>query len=102
MREPSFTPGPWDAAWFAKLLRDLHNQPYSDYLADEQRDGFNYPGWTLRNDDADGRLIAAAPALYEALRRVMDTYGFDPSIDSSIWNEAAEALSLALGGSPNA
>src|SRR3546814_2799036 len=34
--------------------------------------------------EANARLIAAAPDLLEALQLVWDTYGMDPSVDSSI------------------
>lgn len=88
MREPAFTPGPW--RW------------HGEQLVGGQFTIARSVEWWNGNRDANAHLIAAAPALYEALRRVMDTYGFDPSIDSSIWNEAAGALSLALGESPNA
>jgi hypothetical protein len=44
---------------------------------------------------ANARLIAAAPELLEALERVRDTYGFDPSIDSSIWQEVYAAIKKA-------
>jgi hypothetical protein len=45
----------------------------------------------------NAHLIAAAPELYEALERVCDTYGFDSSTDSSIWQEAFAALAKARG-----
>src|SRR3546814_2474354 len=37
--------------------------------------------------EANARLIAAAPDLLEALQLVWDTYGMDPSVDSSIRSE---------------
>jgi hypothetical protein len=40
---------------------------------------------------SNARLIAAAP------ERVCDTYGFDASTDSSIWQEAFAALAKARG-----
>lgn len=46
---------------------------------------------------ANLRLIAAAPDMFEALERVCDAYGFDPSIDSSIWQDAFAALARARG-----
>lgn len=49
--------------------------------------------------NANGRLIAAAPYLLEALQLVMDTYGFDSSTDSAIWKTAAAAIAKAEGRS---
>ena len=40
--------------------------------------------------------------LYGALERVTDAYGFDPSIDSSIWQEVQAGLRLARGETVNA
>jgi len=42
-------------------------------------------------------LSAAAPELYEALQLVWDTYGMDPSVDSSIWQTVRAALAKARG-----
>lgn len=47
----------------------------------------------------NARLIAAAPELLEALQLVWDAYGFDPSVDSSIWQAAREAIAKATGAS---
>lgn len=35
--------------------------------------------------------------MLEALKRVADAYGFDPSIDSSIWQEVFAAITKAEG-----
>lgn len=43
------------------------------------------------------RIRDAAPELLEALKRVADAYGFDPSIDSSIWQEVFAAITKAEG-----
>src|SRR3546814_14179116 len=48
--------------------------------------------------EANARLIAAAPDLLEALQLVWDTYGMDPSVDSSIWQTARAAIAKATGG----
>src|SRR3546814_17595280 len=45
--------------------------------------------------EANARLIAAAPDLLEALQLVWDTYGMDPSVDSSIWQTARAAIAKA-------
>jgi hypothetical protein len=44
------------------------------------------------------RLIAAAPELLDALKLVADTYGFDPSVDSSIWQTVFAAIAKAEAG----
>jgi hypothetical protein len=46
---------------------------------------------------ANARLIAAAPDLLEALQLVVDTYGFDSSTDSAIWQTACAAIAKAEG-----
>ena len=48
-------------------------------------------------DCPDARLIAAAPELLEALQLVWDTYGMDPSVNSSIWQTVSAAISKATG-----
>lgn len=48
-------------------------------------------------DSANARLIAAAPELLEALGLVWDAYGFDPSIDSGIWQTVQSAIAKATG-----
>lgn len=44
-------------------------------------------------------LADAAPDLLAVLERVWDAYGFDPSIDSSIWQDVRAAISRARGES---
>ena len=44
---------------------------------------------------ANARLIAAAPDLLAALQLIVDTYGFDSSVDSAIWQTAFNALDKA-------
>lgn len=46
---------------------------------------------------ANAQLIAAAPELLNALVLVVNTYGWDPSIDSAIWQTAFAAIAKALG-----
>lgn len=46
---------------------------------------------------ANAALIAAAPDLLAALQLVWDTYGFDPSIDSAIWQTVRAAIARATG-----
>lgn len=46
-------------------------------------------------NDGNSFVIAAAPCLLDALQTVWDAYGFDPSIDSSIWQTVQAALTRA-------
>ncbi len=46
---------------------------------------------------ADARLVAAAPELLDALKLIVDTYGFDSSTDSAIWKTAHAAITKATG-----
>lgn len=54
-------------------------------------------GWLVctTSSDDDAKAIAACPDLYDALLLVWDTYGLDPSIDSSIWQTVVGALKKA-------
>ena len=80
-----FTTGSWEAC---------ERGDYADggivILGDDRRIAVVY-----QEDDAT--LIAAAPELYEALELVLDTYGFDSSTDSSIWQTVTAALAKARG-----
>jgi len=51
----------------------------------------------IAEQDATARLLGAAPELYDALELVWDTYGMDPSVDSSIWQTVRAALAKARG-----
>lgn len=44
---------------------------------------------------ANARLMAAAPDMLDALQLVLDTYGFDSSTDSSIWQTVTAAIAKA-------
>lgn len=46
---------------------------------------------------AAARLATAAPKMLDALQLVLDTYGFDSSTDSSIWQTVVEAIGAAKG-----
>jgi hypothetical protein len=68
MAEQKHTPGPWHA----KL--DSESDEADDYKV-VRGDGY-YPV-ASHMWEADARLIAAAPALLEALRSVVNAYGLD-------------------------
>lgn len=93
----AFTPGPWDAGWWGCLLRDLHNFAPS-FIEEERREGFGYPGYGYGDEYADGRLIAAAPELYEALEWCVNHNGECLGDHATKLAEANEALAKARGG----
>ena len=95
----SYTPGPWKVAdksygWdhFAAVVTEGPNGPLiaNCHIAALSR--------SHEQTGADARLIAAAPELLEALQLVWETYGFDPSIDSSVWQTVRAAIAKATGG----
>lgn len=114
----TFTPGPWH--W----VNSVTDEPY-DFSADP--DGFSYadgspslrtvaedrPGWSGRglptwildaeplqygNDEANARLIAAAPELYEALVLLLAEVDFSGNGTAKDfgWPRATEAARAAL------
>lgn len=86
-----FTPGPWYVHAPEPTL------PF--YVSNNAEDHHNVEVAVLYGKDsgADARLVAAAPDLLAALERVRDAYGFDPSIESSIWQEVNAAITKARG-----
>ena len=92
-----FTPGPWyknftgDAKW--EINADGY--PVSDVY-----------GWTQEIDEANARLIVAAPDMFEALKNLLgacDRADFDgdlsPYVDGELLDNARTAIKLATGGS---
>jgi hypothetical protein len=94
-----FTQGPWrTGVWEGSVSG--RSQFYGRHAAVFAPSGDMVCPCGLPDDPENipnARLIAAAPELYEALERVCDTYGFDASTDSSIWQEAFAALAKARG-----
>lgn len=98
MSDTKFTPGPWAVSKQKArrvtangivicnaVLRNRGGPKHKTYMKDEHE------------AEANASLLAAAPDLYEALHLVLDTYGFDSSTDSSIWQTVTAALSKARG-----
>ena len=81
MTEPNYTKGEW------KLLRDTFNDgekgDYPGYIGSIVAvDDSEYPWFIARienapEDEANARLIAAAPELYEALKLALPFIGLD-------------------------
>jgi hypothetical protein len=86
-----FTPGPW------RIERNGDGAITSYYGADKKRVDAAVGSGRREITEANARLIVAAPDLYEALQLVLDTYGFDSSTDSSIWQTVCAALAKARG-----
>jgi hypothetical protein len=102
MNTPKFTKGPWTVAGLAI------------YEADHWKDGNNLGGRLLyvapdedhRPDaefedeelEANARLIAAAPELYEALESAMKTAEFEKHPFRPWHDRARAALAKAIGG----
>lgn len=49
-------------------------------------------------DDETAAFLSLTAELLEALKTVADAYGFDPSIDSSIWQTVFAAIAKAESG----
>lgn len=84
------TPGPWSVDVDARVtfVRD----PSGNYLFEMDIGAMDH-GFERALFDAN--LAAAAPELLDALKYVWDAYGFDPSIDSAIWQTALAAIAKA-------
>lgn len=100
------TRGPWSVG--ADLRAVIVN--WRDESGNLSRDATTSNGWaknvakiphgtwaSVTEHVANAKLIAAAPDLLEALETVWDAYGFDPSIDSSIWQTVLAAIAKAKG-----
>ena len=112
-----YTPGPWTIDHQrigpygdpVALLCDVHD-PMTGTVIDWPRG--NYSGTAMSIDDAENeanaRLIAAAPDLLAALKQIMEWEGYDheagyyPGEDteqraSEVWNDAKAAIAKATG-----
>lgn len=89
------TPGPWEVSKMTPVRVDT-------------QDGSIVVNWTCNKDDgktdrlaeANARLIAAAPLMYEALEEVVGAFA-DGEVDSHIIEIARAALQAAKGGGDN-
>lgn len=88
------TPGPWDYSWNGHyfdigILRDCSVVPI-------------FPQTCMgvcAAQEANARLIAAAPELLEALTRLRDAYvgKYNDSIKAICWEQAQDAIAKAEG-----
>ena len=103
MREPAFTPGPWSLV-INKFGENVLVQPATDRTLFLLDDG-ETTDWNQDEADANASLIAAAPALYEAVEALVECFikrgPFDEPLGSSEQapsiNAGIAALTLALG-----
>jgi hypothetical protein len=96
-----FTPGPWTA--FPRLARGVHHGYFIDAAVGNDADN----GYVIadlivgRHQEANARLIAAAPELYEALDSLLRTRGvFTHGSDnymSPLEEQGINALAKARG-----
>ena len=88
---PGHTPGPWDAIWW-----DADGL----YVGKEDTSApVDVVACIESNNEADARLIAAAPDLLEALERLADRFAFDgvPEDGEEEYEEALAAIRKACG-----
>jgi|SRR5690606_2457172 len=97
------TPGPWIVRNGKDVFtQDRHGNPLDGHqIADcdvDYSDDDN-EGLTYEEIRANARLIAAAPAMYEALKKMLSANSKMPLGElGAIKNKAEEALALAEGG----
>ena len=100
MSETKHTPGPWKASY------DRYERKHS-FVGDGM--WFGKISWTVTSDrnEADARLIAAAPELLDALQHLSDVYEHiwvkmsdgEMAIVRGAWEVAAAAIAKAEGRS---
>lgn len=91
----SHTPGPWVAVNYGFKKSGFWIRKASDTIG--RGNVAVVPRSTIKPFEANARLITAAPDLLAALKLVVDTYGFDSSTDSAIWQTACAAIAKAEG-----
>lgn len=83
MSAPKWTPGPWRAEPMGKVFAIRPGQ--TGFLLASTCDSIGYDsGKYLGEAEADARLIAAAPELYEALASVLDAWEESTNCGGSI------------------
>ena len=92
----SHTPGPWTAVQRSWGYPEVEGGPERRLWEVQGADGLNIAGCTIYSrDEADARLIAAAPSMYEALTKIA---AYDPGNfrgmedEVAIWKIATEVL----------
>lgn len=92
-----WTPGPWYTMDREDMLRI--REEASDYIIATTDDG-GHPElevFDFAQQQANARLIAASPALYEALAAITAYPGIREYVGNLIYDRARAALSLANG-----
>lgn len=93
------TPGPWRVAecgtkgcWCRTIVADV-----PDIVDDGDSDFHIITSGSLRKHNAN--LVAAAPELLEALKRLQLAYtnSHSPSVRADCWKQAADAIAKATG-----
>ena len=92
MNKPAHTPGPWHITRYNDLQYSISNS----------EDGYDEQWIADDIDEANAHLIAAAPAMYEALKYVLDAYApyADPGMPQELFiavQKAKTALAQAEG-----
>lgn len=96
MKTTEHTPGPWQQDWHFIVAPDpdgIHPDIYIAEIAEEDSDGRIA---SPEQQEANGRLIAAAPELLAACRMVIDRW------EHGDLAEAARACSAAVAGATDA
>jgi len=90
MSEPKWTPGPW--SYFKDTCRVCDEEGTAEFVISGPPGGRH----GQFSNEADARLIAAAPDLYDVLYAMMFAYA-----DDEVWKqEAYAALAKAEGREP--
>lgn len=103
MGAPGTTPGPWSARLTKEHEIGVYDDPYWMVLSDDEYvnegDSLICSVNTLSGHDA--HQIAASPALYDALAKLVpDDFDEHPDDFMPEWHEARAALALARGEQP--
>lgn len=94
----SHTPGPWEVLEEGAAWHDGHAVCVYDDANIRLDIAYTTRGWGDEEQEANARLIAAAPDLLLACRRMVDRLGTFGSLHESLTDEAAEAIQKATGG----
>lgn len=108
-----WTPGPWK--WYNDNDLSQYRSPYNDILESGCRGEYGACGGFIEwgpNKEANKAIIAAAPELYEALKRITeygdiynyrvnDIYRYRTN-ERTPYEQAMEAIKKAEGGDPDA
>lgn len=100
MSDPKHTPGPWGieqtdtANWIGPMRPD--GVKIAEIVADTDRDGLTDEA--MERNDANARLIAAAPELLEALEVLFDEWMHFGRPSTETMEKAESAIAKAKGG----